>query len=73
MPQSRQWHVTSRSPDAQVKSPSDITNARKLIFPGVGAYAQAMKRLEDMDYVNPLKEYVQVCPLAEEKVLWSSL
>ena len=60
LPQSRQWQVTSRSPAAQVKSPSDITNAGKLIFPGVGAYGQAMKRLEDMGCVDALREYVQV-------------
>ena len=68
MSQSRQWHVTSRSPDAQVKSPSDITNAGKIIFPGVGAYAQAMKRLEDMDYVNALKEYIQVSCSLQRKL-----
>ena len=68
MSQSRQWHVTSRSPDAQVKSPSDITNASKIIFPGVGAYAQAMKRLEDMDYVNALKEYIQVSHSLQRKL-----
>ncbi|GAQ79954.1 glutamine amidotransferase and cyclase [Klebsormidium nitens] len=42
-----------------VEKPSDILDARKLIFPGVGAYASAMEVLRRKDLIAPVKEYVQ--------------
>lgn len=44
----------------QVSKPSDITAADKLIFPGVGAFGQAMDVLQQKDYVQPLVDYIQV-------------
>jgi hypothetical protein len=44
----------------QVTKPSDITAADKLIFPGVGAFGQAMDVLQQRDFVNPLVDYIQV-------------
>jgi len=44
----------------QVKKPSDILAADKLLFPGVGAYEQAMGAFKDRGYIDALKEYVQV-------------
>uniref|UniRef100_A0A383VTI8 Imidazole glycerol phosphate synthase hisHF n=2 Tax=Tetradesmus obliquus TaxID=3088 RepID=A0A383VTI8_TETOB len=42
-----------------VSKPSDITAADKLIFPGVGAFGQAMDVLQQKDYVQPLVDYIQ--------------
>ena len=42
-----------------VSKPEDITNAKKLIFPGVGRFGSAMKRLEEDGYVEPLIEYIK--------------
>ena len=42
----------------QVESPLDIVNAERLIFPGVGAFGQAMEILEKRRYTDPLKEYI---------------
>jgi len=44
----------------QVGKPSDILAADKLLFPGVGAYEQAMGALKERGYIDALKEYVQV-------------
>jgi imidazoleglycerol phosphate synthase glutamine amidotransferase subunit HisH len=44
----------------QVEKPSDILAADKLLFPGVGAYEQAMGALRERGYIDALKEYVQV-------------
>lgn len=41
-----------------VEKPSDILQARKLIFPGVGAFGQAMIALREKGYVKPLQEYI---------------
>ena len=41
---------------------SDISQASRLIFPGVGAYGQAMERLKQLGYVEALKDYIQVIP-----------
>ena len=38
----------------------DISAASRLIFPGVGAYGQAMDRLKHLGYVEALKDYIQV-------------
>lgn len=44
----------------QVSNPKDIMGAEKLIFPGVGAFEQAMGVLRSKEYTEPLKEYIQV-------------
>jgi len=41
-----------------VKSPEDLRNADRLIFPGVGAFATAMENLRSKGLVGPLKEYI---------------
>ena len=43
----------------QVESAADIATANKLIFPGVGAFGQAMKILEQRGYTQALKGYIQ--------------
>lgn len=35
--------------------------AEKLIFPGVGAFEQAMGVLRSKEYTEPIREYIQVC------------
>ena len=44
----------------QVEKPEDILAADKLLFPGVGAYEQAMGVIQAKGYTEPLKEYIQV-------------
>ena len=44
----------------QVEKPSDILTADRLIFPGVGAFGQAMRILTKKGMIGPLKEYLQV-------------
>ncbi len=39
---------------------SDISNAEKLVFPGVGAFGQAMKVLQERGYTEALKDYIKV-------------
>ena len=46
-------------PPLQVEKPSDILAAEKLLFPGVGAYEQAMGALKDRGYIDAVREYVQ--------------
>lgn len=41
-----------------VTKPSDIMKADKLIFPGVGAFGQAMRILSKKGMIEPLKEYL---------------
>lgn len=41
-----------------VQSAADIDNAKKLIFPGVGAFGQSMKALKEMGYIEPLRRYI---------------
>ena len=36
----------------------DILNADALILPGVGAFIEAMKNLENLDLINPIKDMV---------------
>ncbi|KAK9839005.1 hypothetical protein WJX74_007726 [Apatococcus lobatus] len=43
----------------EVQSPGDILNAQKLVFPGVGAYEQAMQSLVRQGLVDALREYIQ--------------
>jgi len=42
-----------------VQTVSDISNADRLIFPGVGAFGQAMDILRKRGYVDALKDYIQ--------------
>ena len=46
----------------QVGSITDIQQAEKLVFPGVGAFEQAMGRLKSLGYKQALKDYIVVCP-----------
>lgn len=41
-----------------VSSPSDITNAEKLVFPGVGNFGSMIDSLNSKGYINPLKDYL---------------
>lgn len=41
-----------------VKSPEDITNAEKLVFPGVGSFRTCMEKLKELKYDEPLKAYI---------------
>ena len=43
----------------QVQKPEDILAADRIVFPGVGAFEQAMGVLARQGYINPLKEYIQ--------------
>jgi imidazole glycerol-phosphate synthase len=64
MPKSSNYHAQGSAHPApvtdasQVQHPSDISAAERLIFPGVGAYGQAMERMVRLGYVEPLKEYI---------------
>jgi glutamine amidotransferase/cyclase len=42
-----------------VKKPEDITNAEKLIFPGVGHYGNMIKTIKEKGYFDPLKTYLK--------------
>ena len=42
-----------------VKGPADIERAEKLIFPGVGSFASAITRLNDLGYIEPLLAYLK--------------
>ena len=39
----------------------ELAAAPRLVFPGVGAFGAAMRVLTDRGYVQPLRDYVQVC------------
>ncbi|EIE23742.1 glutamine amidotransferase/cyclase [Coccomyxa subellipsoidea C-169] len=43
----------------EVTTAADILSAERLIFPGVGAFEQAMGVLTRKDFVDPLREYIQ--------------
>lgn len=45
----------------QVEKPEDILAADRIVFPGVGAFEQAMGVLSRRGYIDPLKEYIQAC------------
>lgn len=45
-------------PPLQVKCAKDISDASRLLFPGVGACGQAMQALKDLGYADALKEYI---------------
>ncbi len=42
-----------------VSKPSDILDAEKLLFPGVGNYESMIKILNERDYIQPLQEYLK--------------
>ena len=42
-----------------VKRPSDILDAQKLLFPGVGNYENMIKILHEKNYIQPLQEYLK--------------
>ena len=42
-----------------VTSGEDILNAEKLVFPGVGAFGNMMRILNEKEYVAPLKAYLE--------------
>ena len=42
-----------------VTCPEDIIKAEKLIFPGVGSFASAIQRLNELGYIEPLLEYLK--------------
>ena len=42
-----------------VTCPEDIRLAEKLIFPGVGNFSSAIQRLNDLNYIEPLLEYLR--------------
>ncbi len=42
-----------------VASPEDIRRADKLIFPGVGSFGNAMARLRECGYIEPLLDYLR--------------
>ena len=41
-----------------VKKEEDILSAEKLVFPGVGAFGSMMQKLNQKQYVEPLKQYL---------------
>jgi glutamine amidotransferase/cyclase len=41
-----------------VRRPEDILSAERLVFPGVGAFGAAMERLHQLNYAEPLREYL---------------
>lgn len=45
-------------PLTDITRPEDILQARRLIFPGVGAFGAVMERLHQLGYVEPLKAYL---------------
>jgi glutamine amidotransferase/cyclase len=42
-----------------IERPEDILRAERLIFPGVGSFGSAMRRLHQCGYVEPLREYLR--------------
>lgn len=43
----------------EITHPDDILRADKLVFPGVGSFGNAMRRLQANDYIEPLKTYLR--------------
>ena len=50
----------------QVEKVEDILNADKLLFPGVGAFEQAMGALKRLGYTQALKDYILVSLLSRQ-------
>eukprot|EP00930_Biecheleria_cincta_P042822 TRINITY_DN29461_c0_g1_i1.p1 TRINITY_DN29461_c0_g1~~TRINITY_DN29461_c0_g1_i1.p1 ORF type:complete len:564 (-),score=115.99 TRINITY_DN29461_c0_g1_i1:28-1719(-) len=46
-------------PVRYVKDPSDIANADRIVFPGVGAFGNCIAALKKHGYFEPLKKYLQ--------------
>lgn len=63
-------HVTATILPVQVQHVDDVSRASRLIFPGVGAYGQAMERLKHLGYVEALKDYIQVAANGLTYTLW---
>eukprot|EP01125_Pyxidicula_operculata_P016900 TRINITY_DN585_c0_g1_i3.p1 TRINITY_DN585_c0_g1~~TRINITY_DN585_c0_g1_i3.p1 ORF type:complete len:555 (-),score=72.29 TRINITY_DN585_c0_g1_i3:141-1805(-) len=42
-----------------IKSPDELLNAEKLVFPGVGAFGSCLTQLDKLGYREPLKQYIQ--------------
>ncbi|MFH2093901.1 MAG: imidazole glycerol phosphate synthase subunit HisF [Pseudomonadota bacterium] len=42
-----------------VERPEDILNAEKLLFPGVGNYESMIKILNEKNYIQPLRDYLE--------------
>eukprot|EP00002_Diphylleia_rotans_P020873 TRINITY_DN4058_c0_g1_i1.p1 TRINITY_DN4058_c0_g1~~TRINITY_DN4058_c0_g1_i1.p1 ORF type:complete len:548 (-),score=117.80 TRINITY_DN4058_c0_g1_i1:77-1720(-) len=42
-----------------ITRPEDIMGAERLVFPGVGNFGSAIKRLHEQQYVEPLKQYLE--------------
>ena len=42
-----------------VKKPSDISDAQKLVFPGVGNYENMIRILHEKNYIYPLQKYLK--------------
>ncbi|QIK38446.1 imidazole glycerol phosphate synthase subunit HisF [Caldichromatium japonicum] len=42
----------------EIERPEDILCAERLILPGVGSFGAAMRRLEELGYLKPLKDYL---------------
>ncbi|MGL1932476.1 MAG: imidazole glycerol phosphate synthase subunit HisF [Desulfotalea sp.] len=42
-----------------VEKPQDILTAERLIFPGVGSFGSVMQKLNDLGYVEPLKQRIK--------------
>ncbi len=49
---------------------SDIQTAERLVFPGVGAFGQAMNILKKKGLIEPLKEYLKVSALKVRYYSW---
>jgi imidazole glycerol-phosphate synthase subunit HisH len=45
-------------PNRFIDYPNEILNCDKLILPGVGAFGLAMKRLDELGFIEPIKEFV---------------
>jgi len=42
-----------------VKKPEDILSARRLVFPGVGAFGACVAALKELGYFDPLQQYLK--------------
>ncbi len=62
LPQLTCVHPLLALPAGQVESAADIAAADKLVFPGVGAFGQAMHILQQRGYVEALRDYIHVRP-----------
>ena len=46
-------------PVKDVANPEDIHQAERLIFPGVGSFGSAIRRLQEAGYIEPLVHYIR--------------